>query len=145
MFPYTRLRVRQVASSGLYGLPPLLIVYHACPDCATPRYALLAGALPDADDAWLGSFSAGFFALAQKYGVDVVGGDTTKGPRNFCVTVIGELPAGAALRRDGARPGDDVYVSDLLGGAALALAALQRRTTLSAEALSNRDATERME
>jgi len=104
---------------------------------ATPRYALLAGALPDADDAWLGSFSAGFFALAQKYGVDVVGGDTTKGPRNFCVTVIGELPAGAALRRDGARPGDDVYVSDLLGGAALALAALQRRTTLSAEALSN--------
>src|SRR5205823_7639060 len=62
---------------------------------ATPRYALLAGALPDAAEPWLASFSAGFFALAQRFDVDVIGGDTTKGPRNLCVTIIGEVPAGA--------------------------------------------------
>jgi len=103
---------------------------------ATPRYALLAGALPDADEAWLAAFSQGFFALAEAYGVDVIGGDTTQGPRNLCVTIIGETPADAALRRSGAKPDDDVYVSGELGDAALALAALQERTALSADELS---------
>ena len=102
---------------------------------ATPRYALLAGALPDAEEGWLGEFAAGFFAVAERYGVELIGGDTTKGPRNFCVTIIGQVPAGTALTRGGAKPGDDVYVSGSLGDAALALAALQRRTMLAADAL----------
>jgi len=102
---------------------------------ATPRYALLAGALPDAQDEWLAGFAAGLFALADRYGVDLIGGDTTKGPRNVCVTIMGEVPEGAALTRSGAKPGDDIYVSGTLGDAALALAALRSRTTLAADAL----------
>ena len=102
---------------------------------ATPRYALLAGALPDAVKPWLGEFTAGFFAIADRYGVELIGGDTTKGPRNLCVTIIGEVPPGTALTRGGAKPGDDIYVSGLLGDAALALAAMQQRTTLAPDAL----------
>jgi thiamine-monophosphate kinase len=88
---------------------------------ATPRWATLALALPSADEAWLAAFAEGFYALAARFGVDLVGGDTTRGPLTLCVTILGELPAGTALRRDGARPGDDVWVSGELGGAAYAL------------------------
>lgn len=98
---------------------------------AVPRWATLAIALPNADDAWLERFSAGFFALAQRYGVDLVGGDTTRGPLNLCVTIMGEVPAQQALRRDGAELGDDVWVSGNLGDAALALAHLQGRAALN--------------
>jgi thiamine-monophosphate kinase len=98
---------------------------------ATPRWATLAIALPDADDAWLEKFSAGFFALAQQYGVELVGGDTTRGPLNLCVTIMGEVTQGKALLRSGAQAGDEVWVSGRLGDAALALAHLQRRITLS--------------
>jgi thiamine-monophosphate kinase len=97
---------------------------------ATPRWVLLAGALPAADEAWIAAFADGFFKCAQRYGADVIGGDTTRGPRNLCVTAIGELPAGQALRRDGAQAGDDVWVSGQPGLAALGLAHLQGRTTL---------------
>ena len=103
---------------------------------ATPRWALLAGSLPDADPAWLQAFARGFLALADANGVDLVGGDTTRGPRNLCVTIIGEVPAGRALTRGHAKPGDDVWVSGTLGDAALAVAALAGRTTLAADALS---------
>lgn len=90
---------------------------------ASPRWALLALALPSADAAWLEPFSAGFFALAERYGVELVGGDTTRAPlRTITVTAIGEVPAGMALFRAGARPGDDIWVSGELGGAALGLA-----------------------
>jgi thiamine-monophosphate kinase len=90
---------------------------------AAPRWALLALALPAADAAWLEPFSAGFFALAERYGVELVGGDTTRAPlRTITVTAIGEVPAGVALFRAGARPGDDIWVSGELGGAALGLA-----------------------
>lgn len=99
---------------------------------ATPRWATLAIALPGADEAWLERFSAGFFALAQQYGVELVGGDTTRGPLNLCVTIMGEVPAEQALRRSGAQPGDEVWVSGRLGDAALALAHLQGRIVLSA-------------
>ncbi|MGA8863758.1 MAG: thiamine-phosphate kinase [Gallionella sp.] len=92
---------------------------------ATPRWATLAIALPDADEAWLEQFSAGFFALAQQYGVELVGGDTTRGPLNLCVTIFGEVPEPLALRRSGAQPGEEVWVSGTLGDAALALAHLQ--------------------
>jgi thiamine-monophosphate kinase len=102
---------------------------------ATPRFALLAGALPDADAQWVAEFVAGFDALAERYRVELVGGDTTRGPRNLCVTIVGELPAGAALTRSGARSGDDIYVSGSVGDAALALAALQQRTALGSDAL----------
>jgi thiamine-monophosphate kinase len=103
---------------------------------ATPRWALLAGALPDADPAWLAAFARGFYALADAHGVDLVGGDTTRGPLNLCVTIMGEVPAGQALLRSGARPGDDVYVSGTLGDAALAVAVMNGRTRLDGEALA---------
>ena len=102
---------------------------------ARPRWALLAGALPDSDPDWLGAFSRGLFALAESHGVDLVGGDTTRGPRNLCLTIAGEVPVGQAIRRAGARPGDDVWVSGELGGAMLALAAIQGRTTLGPDDL----------
>ena len=102
---------------------------------ARPRWALLAGALPDSDPDWLGAFSRGLFALAETHGVDLVGGDTTRGPRNLCLTIAGEVPTGQAIRRAGARPGDDVWVSGELGGAMLALAAIQGRTTLAPDEL----------
>jgi thiamine-monophosphate kinase len=97
---------------------------------AMPRWATLAIALPDANEAWLEKFSAGFFSLAQQHGVDLVGGDTTRGPLNLCVTIMGEVPAQQALRRSGAQIGDEVWVSGRLGDAALALAHLQGRIEL---------------
>jgi thiamine-monophosphate kinase len=103
---------------------------------ATPRWALLAGAMPESDPAWLAAFARGFFALADAHGVDLVGGDTTRGPLNLCVTIMGEVPAGTALLRSGARIGDDIYVSGTLGDAALAVAALTGRTTLAAQVLA---------
>ncbi|HVP87617.1 MAG TPA: thiamine-phosphate kinase [Casimicrobiaceae bacterium] len=107
---------------------------------ATPRWALLAGALPDSDQNWLAAFARGFFALADAYGVDLVGGDTTRGPLNLCVTIIGEVPAGEALRRSGARPGDLVYVSGRLGDAALAVAHHRRRIALDRSELKQCEA-----
>jgi thiamine-monophosphate kinase len=89
---------------------------------ATPRWATLAIALPAADEAWIAAFADGFYALAARYDVDLVGGDTTRGPLTLCVAILGEVPAGLALMRGGARPGDDIWVSGELGGAALALA-----------------------
>ena len=89
---------------------------------ALPRFALLAGALPSSDPQWIEAFMRGFDALAARYDVDLIGGDTTRGPRTLCVTAIGELPAGTAITRSGARAGDVVYVSGTIGDAALALA-----------------------
>lgn len=103
---------------------------------ATPHWATLAIALPEADEAWLAQFSTGFFALAQQHGVELVGGDTTRGPLNLCVTIFGEVPAQQALRRSGAQVGDEIWVSGRLGDAAMALAHLQGRIALSAAELS---------
>jgi len=90
---------------------------------AAPRWVTLALALPATDERWLAAFARGFFALAERYGVDLVGGDTTRGPvLTINVTALGEVPSGVALYRAGARPGDDIWVSGELGGAALALA-----------------------
>ncbi len=97
---------------------------------AVPRWATLAISMPDADENWLQRFSAGFFALAEVYGVELIGGDTTRGPLNLCVTIMGEVPEGKALRRNGAKVGDDVWVSGPLGMAALGLAHLQGKITL---------------
>jgi thiamine-monophosphate kinase len=98
---------------------------------AVPRWAMLALALPDVDAKWLEGFSRGFFALADKHGVDLIGGDTTRGPRNICVQIMGEIAQGKALRRDGAKIGDDIWVSGQLGDAAAAVA--HRRGELSLE------------
>ena len=90
---------------------------------ASPRWATLALAMPDADEAWIAAFADGFYAVAGRFGVDLVGGDTTRGPLAICVAILGEVPAGRALLRSGAKPGDDVWVSGELGGAGYALAA----------------------
>lgn len=103
---------------------------------ALPRWATLALSLPAVDENWLAQFSRGFFSLAEKYGVELVGGDTTRGPLNLSVTIMGEVPTGAALRRDGAQVGDDIWVSGALGAAALALAHLQGRTVLPPDELA---------
>jgi thiamine-monophosphate kinase len=103
---------------------------------ARPRWALLAGALPEGDEDWLEGFARGLFALAERFGVTLVGGDTTRGPRNLCLTIIGDLPAGTAITRSGAAAGEDVYVSGTLGDAALALAVRQRRASIPADALA---------
>jgi thiamine-monophosphate kinase len=88
---------------------------------AAPRWATLAIALPAADEGWIAAFAEGFYALAERYEVDLVGGDTTRGPLTICVAILGEVPEGQGLSRGGARPGDDIWVSGELGGAALAL------------------------
>ena len=98
---------------------------------ARPRWATLAIALPDADEAWVAAFARGFFACATEFGIDLIGGDTTRGPRNLCVSIFGEVAAGKALRRSGARAGDEIWVSGRPGRAALGLAHLQGRTVLS--------------
>jgi thiamine-monophosphate kinase len=97
---------------------------------AKPRWALLAGALPDIDERWLAEFARGLFELADRFSVTLIGGDTTRGPRNLCLTIVGEVPAGKALTRAGAKAGDDIYVSGTLGDAALALAVLQGKAKL---------------
>ena len=97
---------------------------------ARPLCFTLALALPRADEAWLAAFSQGLLALADAHGCALVGGDTTQGPLNLCITVLGEVPPGQVLLRSGAQPGDDLFVSGTLGDARLALEALQGRTNL---------------
>ena len=99
-----------------------LAVLAACG--ATPLAFTLALALPDVNETWLQGFSRGLLALADAHGCELVGGDTTRGPLNICITVFGEVPVvngkSQALLRSGARAGDDVYVSGTLGDARLA-------------------------
>ncbi len=114
---------------------------------ARPLAFTLALALPEADDAWLEPFSRGLFALADAHGCELIGGDTTQGPLNICITVFGEVPVvngkSRALLRSGARAGDDVYVSGTLGDARLALEALRGTVALPAGVLAQ--ACRRME
>lgn len=88
---------------------------------AEPRAFTLALALPEADPAWLAELAAGMLALADAHGCELIGGDTTKGPLTLCITVFGDVPGRQALRRDAARPGDDIWISGTLGDARLAL------------------------
>ena len=103
---------------------------------AQPRAFTLALALPEARAEWLQPFSEGLLALADAHGCALIGGDTTRGPLNICITVMGEVPPGHALLRSGAQVGDDVYVSGTLGDAALALRCLQGQHTLPAPLLA---------
>jgi thiamine-monophosphate kinase len=101
---------------------------------ARPRWATLSLALPEPlvreNEKWLEAFADGFFRLAHAHQVGLIGGDTTRGPLNICVTIIGEVAKGKALRRSGARKGDDIWISGHLGDAALALAHLQGHVVL---------------
>ena len=110
---------------------------------AAPLAFTLALSMPQADDAWLEPFSRGLLALASAHGCELVGGDTTRGPLNICITVFGEVPPGQALLRSGARAGDDIFVSGTVGDARLALEVF--RGTLSVPAGIFEAARARME
>jgi thiamine-monophosphate kinase len=101
---------------------------------ADPRWALLAIALPKANEKWIAAFARGFFRLARRFGTELIGGDTTRGPLAISITAIGEMPAKLALRRDAARAGDDIWLSGATGEAALGLAHLEGRVRLSGAA-----------
>jgi len=98
---------------------------------AEPKWATLAIALPVADENWIAAFAEGFFACAEAFKVDLIGGDTTRGPLCISVQIMGQVPTAHALRRDGAKPGDDIWVSGRLGDAALALNHLLSKHSLT--------------
>ena len=100
---------------------------------AQPLAFTLALALPRADDSFLAPFSQGLLALADEHGIELVGGDTTAGPLNICITVFGQVPPGQALLRSGAQAGDEIWVSGVLGDARLALEVFRGRVALSGE------------
>ncbi|MEE9331381.1 MAG: thiamine-phosphate kinase [Methylophilaceae bacterium] len=104
---------------------------------ANPKWATLSITLPEVDDAWLVEFSRGFLACADFFKIDLIGGDTTRGPLNIAVQIMGEIPVGEALTRSGAKAGDDIWVSGNLGSAALGLAHLQQHQALNDETTRN--------
>lgn len=98
---------------------------------AEPAWVTLAISLPHADEHWLRAFAEGFHALAARHRVALVGGDTTRGALSITVQALGWVPEGQAMRRDGARPGDALYVTGTLGDAGLGLAVLQGRAAVA--------------
>ncbi|MFZ6817259.1 thiamine-phosphate kinase [Undibacterium sp. Ji22W] len=100
---------------------------------AKPLAFTLALSLPEANPAWLAGFSQGLLDLARQHQCRLIGGDTTKGPLNICITIFGELPPASALRRDAAQVGDDIWISGNLGDARLALASYCEEIALSEE------------
>ncbi|ACY35221.1 MULTISPECIES: thiamine-phosphate kinase [Comamonas] len=102
---------------------------------ARPLAFTLALSLPRADEDWISEFATGLLTLADAHDCELIGGDTTGGPLNICITVFGEVPAGQALLRSGARAGDEIWVSGTLGDARLALEAMLGRVQLPAELL----------
>lgn len=103
---------------------------------AEPVAFTLALSLPNVDEQWLAKFSGGLFALADEHNCELIGGDTTKGPLNICITIFGQTAIGLALRRDTAQVGDDIWVSGTLGDARLALGALYKEYELDAKVLN---------
>lgn len=97
---------------------------------AEPRAFLLSLSLPRADEGWLQGFSEGLLALADAHDCELIGGDTTQGPLNIAITILGDVPQGLALLRSGAQSGDDIYVSGTLGDARLALEAFRGHLSL---------------
>jgi len=104
---------------------------------ARPMAFTLALALPRVDERLLEGFARGLLALADAHECELIGGDTTQGPFNICITVFGEVPHGQALLRSGARPGDDLYVSGTLGDARLALEAFRGTVALDGAAFES--------
>ena len=105
---------------------------------AKPLAFTLALSLPQthANEDWLSPFSRGLLALAAEHNCVLIGGDTTQGPLNICITVFGEVPKNMALLRSGAKAGDDIYVSGTLGDARLALEAMRGNVTLTEQAFT---------
>jgi thiamine-monophosphate kinase len=91
--------------------------------------------LPNANADWLTQFSQGLFRLAQQWQCPLIGGDTTQGPLTICITALGHVPSGAAIKRSGAKTGDDIWVSGSLGDARLALGALRSEWSLNPSSL----------
>lgn len=104
---------------------------------AQPLAFSLALALPRVDEVFLAGFARGLFALADEHGCELIGGDTTQGPLNICITVFGEVPPGQALLRSGARAGDDLYVSGSVGDARLALECFRGNIALAGDAFEH--------
>ena len=104
---------------------------------AKPVGFTLALALPNANADWLAQFSQGLFRLAQQWQCPLIGGDTTQGPLTICITALGHVPTGAAIKRSGAKIGDDIWVSGSLGDARLALGALRSEWLLDPSSLEN--------
>ena len=88
---------------------------------AEPAWMTLALTLPEVDENWLSAFSEGLFEAAEYYGIALIGGDTTRGPRAINITVHGQVPTGKAITRHGAKTGDWIYVTGTLGDSALGL------------------------
>jgi thiamine-monophosphate kinase len=109
---------------------------------ARPLAFTLSLALPEANRDWLARFSEGLFALADAFDCELVGGDTTRGPLNISITVMGEIEPGYALRRAAAQAGDDIWISGTLGDARLALAAYLNEVAIDDASLEQ--AAERM-
>jgi thiamine-monophosphate kinase len=102
---------------------------------AKPVGFTLALALPNANADWLAQFSQGLFRLAQQWQCPLIGGDTTQGPLTICITALGHVPASTAIKRSGAKIGDDIWVSGTLGDARLALGALRSEWPLDHSSL----------
>lgn len=100
---------------------------------ARPLAFTLALALPEARPTWLAAFAAGLYACADRFDCELIGGDTTRGPLAITITILGEVPPGAAVRRDGAQADDDLWVSGTLGAAALGLRSLKGTVRLDDE------------
>lgn len=98
---------------------------------AQPKWATLSISLPKVDPIWLKKFSQGFFKCAKKFNIDLIGGDTTKGPLSISITIMGEIKKNKSLLRSGAQIGDDIWVTGELGNASMGLACLQRKLKLS--------------
>ncbi len=101
---------------------------------ATPLAFTLALSLPRADEAFIAPLAQGLFALADAHGIELIGGDTTAGPLNICITAFGQVPPEQVLLRSGARPGHDIWVSGRLGDARLALEVFRGHVTLPGSA-----------
>mgnify|MGYP001364376735 FL=1 len=95
------------------------------------KFALLSISLPDIKESWIKEFSNGFFCCAKKYGVELIGGDTTKGPLSINVCILGDVERKNVLLRSNAKPQDDVWVTGEVGLAALGLAALENKVMIS--------------
>ncbi len=108
---------------------------------ATPAWVTLALTLPRVDTQWLESFSRGFAGLAKRYGVQLIGGDTTRGPLTITIQAHGVLPVGSGLRRAGAEIGDLIYVTGDPGGCGPGPAATPAGKTLESGGESIEDAS----
>ncbi|MEX9254488.1 thiamine-phosphate kinase [Pseudenterobacter timonensis] len=98
---------------------------------ADPAWLTLALTLPSVDEAWLEAFSDALFDQLNYYDMQLIGGDTTAGPLSMTLGIHGFVPAGRALKRSGAKPGDWIYVTGTPGDSAAGLAILQNRLTVA--------------